>query len=239
MDNTVNNLRCTEEAVQGAFGGKILESLTDQNVHIMNNHRHAYSCWKTHFNPSKHTTILMLHIDAHPDAISSDFSRDAIPFGAVSSDRLKAFSDRELKWDNFLHPFVFEYRDKIHLLNLCHESEISNGFDPECETDISFEYTSDKDTFFSQLEKRRYDALVLDIDLDYFTIEQHGDDPIERWKDEEVRAFMASLVSKFKTKPDIVTIATSPWCLGSFDVSDEVLLTRANDLLKLVKEFLI
>lgn len=237
MDNTANNLRDREKAIPHAFGGKILESFLEQNVYVVNNHRHAYFCWKAYFDTSEYTAIQMLHIDAHPDAVSSDFSRDLIPLGIVASDRLKNFSDRELKWDNFLHPFVFEHRNKIHLLNLCHESELANGFDPECEHDIDFEYTSNQDEFLSRLEMRRYDALILDIDLDYFTTDQCGDSPVERWKDEDVYSFMKVLIQKIKVKPNIVTIATSPSCLGSFNTSDEALLTRANDLLKIVKGF--
>lgn len=239
MDNTENNIEHAEGAVPRAFGGKILESFIEQNVHIVNNHRLAYTCWKMFFNPSKYTAIQLLHIDAHPDAVSSDFSRDSIPLGIVASDRLKAFSDRELKWDNFLHPFVFEHRDKIHLLNLCHKSELVNGFDLGCEPDIAFEYTSDRDEFFSLFEARRYDALILDIDLDYFMTDQDGDDPVERWKDEDVRSFMMALVQKFKIKPSIVTIATSPSCLGSLYTSDGILAARANDLLRIVKDFVL
>lgn len=239
MDNSVDNLRCTDDLIPRAFGGKILESFTAQNVHIVNNHRLAYLCWKTYFDPSRHTAILMLHIDAHPDAVSSDFSRDSIPLGVVDADKLKSFSDRELKWDNFLHPFVFEHRDKIHLLNLCHKSEVGNGFDPGYEKDIDFEYASDPESLFCLLENRKHDALVLDIDLDYFTLDQDETDVIELWKDKDVRSFMASLVEKFKVKPSIVTIATSPSCLGLLYTSDEDLLARGDDLLRIVKEFLL
>lgn len=138
-----------------------------------------------------------------------------------------------------MYPFVFEHRDKIHLLNLCHKSEVVNGFDPECEPDVAFEYTSNQDEFFSLFETRRYDALILDIDLDYFTTDQDEDDPVERWKDEDVRSFMRALVQKFKIKPSIVTIATSPSCLGSLYTSDEILAARANDLLRIVKDFVL
>jgi hypothetical protein len=241
MDCTENNKQFENSDIPFAFGGRIIEIDQANNVYLMNNHRLAYSCWKANFDPSSFGRVLMLHVDAHPDAISRDFTKDIFPIGERDAEQLKIFSDRYLKYDNFLYPYFWEFREKIYLLNLCHESEVCNGFEKDEFDDVGgadFEYTTNQDDFFKLLADLDYDGLILDLDLDYFTERGDIDAGTSIWCERQVDNFMKSLEQALKKKPDIATIATSPFCLGSTNGNDQELLRRADFLYKIVRKYI-
>jgi hypothetical protein len=240
IDLTESNKKYKNDPTPMTFGGAILEEDTDSKIFVMNNHRLAYGCWKTHFDAKQYSKILMLHIDCHPDAVPNEYSiKDIPPEG--DEETISWFTDKYLKWDNFIHPYIYEYADRIKYINLCHETELSNSLKKEYAPEkLDITNTIDAEYVFETIRAYDSDAVIIDLDLDYFTDDTEDLCTTSNWNDNHIAEFMSKLHHALSGKNvTIVTIATSPSCLESInDIGENTGLQRAERILSVAKPFL-
>ena len=220
-----SNMESIGDDIAMTYGGKIISKDLDKNLFIMNNHRWAFYCWQKYLTRSD-TKIKIIHIDAHPDACSIDreFEEELI-----NESNLESITDKCLKWDNFIDAFVKKNENNIEIISLVHGKYFN-----DCFCDEKFEYTNfdnEKDFFQAINEIKSFD--IVDIDLDFFIDADKSETKYESWSEERIAEFMKLLCTQIDT-PNLITISTSPSCMGGLMEDNKVLLERANTLLDIV-----
>jgi len=237
IDLTAQNESHTDDLIPINFGGKITQEFSKEKIYAMNNHRWAYYCWKRFFSPETYESIALIHVDFHQDAIPNEYGVEELP-GRDENEILR-FTNKYLKWDNFIHPFLYEYQRKINYTSLCHESCRAYAFDLKYVPNLRSIFNAyKKEDFFKLIKEIKSDAIILDLDLDYF-VDTDPNGRRKSWETPRVQEFMGELMASFgKRRPNITTIATSPSCLDS-GTEDEEKIFQANRLLEAVKPYLL
>jgi hypothetical protein len=195
------------------------------NLYVMDNHLAAIWCWD---KLPKDKNITVVHIDAHYDlgcSPTGDFIYGDIDLAAISIDEIVNFKHEcgfnYFMWDNYIHLFNDKYPNLINEF-----VSITQGIGDLSELDgVRFNEFNiwDLDSRpWHEYENRK----ILNIDIDYF---------FKRDYHATFEIFSAKLVSSFsswllknKSNFDLITIALSPECCGSWDNS----INMANKILK-------
>ncbi|TDE09835.1 UPF0489 family protein [Dyadobacter psychrotolerans] len=195
------------------------------NIYIMDNHLAAIWCWD---KLPKDNNITVVHIDAHYDLGYSppgNFIYGDIDLTNISINEISNFEHESgykyFSWDNYIHLFCDKYPNLINEF-----ISITQGKgDLSLPDGLKFKEINIWDLDSTPWAKYE-NSKILNLDIDYFFKQDYRSD-FELFSAELVEYFSGWLL-KNKDKFDIITIALSPECCGSWDKS----VNMANRILK-------
>lgn len=230
-DLMTQNIRSENDVVPDITGGKILISDEDKNIFVMNNHRWAFFCWQKFYSKGSDEKIVLVHIDRHSDsdAIDENYTEDV-----KTNIDLKYITNKYLKWDNFIDAFIVRNNNNVKIISLVHRYNANDGFGQD-EEEFEAETFSDKEKCFQYLKKEKVD--ILDIDLDYFLLENRDEAARKLWEKNEIIEFFNDLFRNI-SYPKIITVATSPGCIGGKNDSKIDILKKVDVIYQIVEKSL-
>ncbi len=213
------NLESVNNDFTSALGGRFLLKDEKNAYFIMNNHRLAYGVWKRFLmTKSCGNRIILLHIDAHPDAV---IDKDMLHYLPKELSEIDHFENEWLQFENFIYPFLYECGEGAKIFTLCRQSQVRGVFNKDCKLNFKFENFVDQESFCkSVMGISSKSILFLDIDIDYFYPSDEGDSIVS---DVEIKTFLNHLFTSLPKRPDIIIVATSPSCyhVDENDVPDD------------------
>ncbi|MDN4164555.1 UPF0489 family protein [Cytophagales bacterium LB-30] len=186
------------------------------DIFIMDNHLAAIWCWD---RLPKDKNITLVHIDAHYDlgtsppngSIYQELDLITIPINKIT-DYKHPRGYNYFLWDNYIHVFNDKYPGLINeFISITHRL---GNFNELATVEIE-EY--DIWHLNSNLWKETQNRKILNIDIDYF-FKQNYKSSYELFSDSLVSFFSSWLLQNLQ-KFDIVTVALSPECCGSWENS--------------------
>lgn len=184
------------------------------NLFIMDNHLAAIWCWD---KLSKDKNITLIHIDAHYDLGCSPPGGSIyqeLDLTTISVNDLTSFKHdwgySYFLWDNYIHTFNDKYPRLINeFISITHRLEnLCELEDVEME---EYDIWNLDSSLWTNTENRK----ILNIDIDYF-FKQETEITFEIFSDSTVDFFSKWLL-KNKHKFDIITVALSPECCGTWE----------------------
>ncbi len=195
------------------------------NLFIMDNHLAAIWCWD---KLPKDKNLTVVHIDAHYDLGCSppgDFIYRDIDLTEISIDEIVNFKHEcgynYFMWDNYIHLFIEKYPSLINeFVSITQQLGGLSELDGVQFNEFNIWDLSSR--LWHEYENRK----ILNIDIDYF-FKRDYHATFEIFSAELVD-FFSSWLLKNKSHFDLITIALSPECCGSWDNS----INMANKILK-------
>lgn len=205
------------------------------NIYVMDNHRLALWCWYQSLKKGEQYNLI--HVDAHPDMSVSGlnyFNSQNFDLSRMSLDEYRNILDPEInqplfRWDNYLRFFM----DKSEFI---FDSSISFTHKLGSNATLKYDYSTSflLKIFGDIFLERKYinDKLwIVNLDIDYFISNQP--DKIMMFSDEYIDALIECIIKGCEKKMiEVVTIALSPECCGSWENSLRVF-SKFNKNLKL------
>jgi hypothetical protein len=201
---------------QKSLGENLNYFAQTDNIYIMDNHLAALWCWD---KLTKDKNITLVHIDAHYDlgesppggSIYQTLDLTTIPVNKLT-DYKHGMGYCHFLWDNYIHVFNDKHPKLINeFISITHRlgnlSELEGVSFDECDI-----WHLDS-TLCWETENQK----ILNIDIDYF-FKQDYETNFELFSDQTVN-FFSNWLLKNKDKFDIITIALSPECCGSWENS--------------------
>lgn len=195
------------------------------NLYVMDNHLAAIWCWD---KLPKDKNITVVHIDAHYDLGCSppgDFIYRDIDLTEISIDEIVNFKHQcgynYFMWDNYIHLFNEKYPNLINeFVSITQRVGDLSELDGVQINEFNIWDLNSRPWY--EYENRK----ILNIDIDYF-FKRDYDTTFEIFSTELVD-FFSSWLLKNRSNFDLITIALSPECCGSWDNS----INMANKILK-------
>jgi len=193
----------------------------------MDNHRLALWCWLQHYNEQE--KVDFLHIDQHYDCLQSCHQEwtEALP-RCIEDLSLEEYMNYNwtspfgqsplFRYDNYLSLFFERYSEKISNVYM---STHRDGDKPNFEYD-DFTLLESLGYLNARCNGHNPTKTIVNIDLDYFT-ETGFEDPFVIVSDEYLRKFFSILRVGIENNAVLcLTLATSPECVGSWDLSESL-----------------
>lgn len=188
------------------------------NIYLMDNHRAAAWCWAQHeISLGPHS---IMHLDAHYDAapIREESAKDLAPLNSLEFEEYSSimFDDPDIQvplftWDNYNSLY-----QAIHGSNV--ESWLFSTHKIGSAPTFDFQEVEPSSLISHLTELPDDKEWILNLDLDLFR-SQDGD----RFPSEQ-RPELYALLGQIFARSDrqILTVATSPECCGSWEVAEEL-----------------
>ncbi|MCF0061795.1 UPF0489 family protein [Dyadobacter chenwenxiniae] len=195
------------------------------HIYIMDNHLGAIWCWD---KLPKDRNITVVHIDAHYDLGCSppgEFIYGSVDLEALPIDQIVNFKHEcgynYFMWDNYIRLFIEKYPNLINEFVSITQG-IGDMSDIEGVKFNEFNIWDLSSRLWHKYENRK----ILNIDIDYFF--KHDDHITFEIFSTKFISFFSRWLLKNKDNFDLITIALSPECCGSWDNS----VNMANRILK-------
>jgi hypothetical protein len=195
------------------------------NKFVMDNHRLALWCWYQAFKNGERYNLI--HVDAHPDmSISSlnHFVNSNFDIRKMSLDEYRNVLDPEInqplfRWDNYLR-FFMEKKEFIFETSISFTHKLGSSAALKYDYSTSFLLKIFGDIFLERkyINEKRW---IVNLDMDYFVSNQP--DKILMFSDEYIDALTECIIKGCERKMiEVVTVALSPECCGSWENSMKV-----------------
>lgn len=189
------------------------------NIYIMDNHRLALWCWK-HFLGEKNNKFNFFHLDAHEDA-KADLSPAV--WEEINFLSLQEYMDlnskegnyKKIRWDNYLPVYIHPDQKQIRKSVFATHSVGINGF-AHCRISPYGLISDFPKLFVDELK------WIINLDLDYFYPKEIKAAPL--FSTEFIKSFFRALKHQYDEGDiELITVALSPECCGSWENSTKIL----------------
>jgi len=174
----------------------------------------------------------------HPDA--SFVPEKEMENGKTNYDDIKYNPDlnyitnKYLDCANSIDTFAMRNNYNVRIVSLVHENEGSRFNKDKEKFETETFANNNEEEFFKYLGKENID--ILDIDSDYFLDIDSAQTVFTPWSEERIDNFFRDLFNVIDY-PKIVTVATSPSCMGTININEkDMLLKRANFIYRIVEK---
>jgi hypothetical protein len=196
----------------------------EDNIYVMDNHLCAAWCWLDSINVNQ--SYNFIHIDRHYDllgfpntiqteVIDKNIELENLTFEEYQNLKQLGSVGMEwpmFRWDNYIINLQLVFPN---LFNTTYFATQHDGTPKEdfIHREVEFlELVSEMDYWIEG-----YSGWIVNLDLDYF-FSRFEEELIQIYSDEAIRAF-AKVIKKCMPNIDVLTIALSPECCGSWEES--------------------
>lgn len=217
----------------GSVADHLLYKSKEVPLYVMDNHRLAMWCWfdaLKDVHAGKSGEYNLLHIDAHPDLSTiglDQFNHDQSDVSQLTLEEYRQYWDHEhniplIRWDNYLTFFLHRYQNLVknhNTFSATHKMGSSKTLHHDI---LPHELVRFMDNYLGEKIFYNTNKWIVNLDLDYFFSPQP--DKLIIFSDE----FLNRIAKVLKAGLDngsieVLTIALSPECCGSWEKAESLL----------------